>query len=194
MFLGGDCMRISKDSEERKSEIVDAAEKLFAKNGIANTALSAIVKELNVAQGLFYYYFKSKDDVIDELVRRYNQDFKKNIEKNLKNSDFQTQLNTFVENVSKSFEEFWKKFDDSNTDIVQLTSKSIDDAKKIASDELTKILKKGNEDEELDIKSPEYYAKIIVGGISDLISQGMKDVDEIKKIVNDLIKKEKKDE
>lgn len=187
-------MRISKDSEERKSEIVDAAEKLFAKNGIANTAVSAIVKELNVAQGLFYYYFKSKDDVIDELVRRYNQDFKKNIEKNLKNSDFQTQLNTFVENVSRSFEEFWKKFDESNTDIVQLTSKSIDDAKKIASDELTKILKKGNEDEELDIKSPEYYAKIIVGGISDLISQGMKDVDEIKKIVNDLIKKEKKDE
>ena len=188
-------MRVSKDSEERKSEIIDVAEKLFAKNGIANTAVSAIVKELNVAQGLFYYYFKSKDDVIDELVRRYNKDFKQGIEKDLKNCDFETQLNTFVENISNSFEEFWDKFDkDSANDMVQLTTKTIEDAKKIASEELTKILEKGNADEKLNIKSPEYYAKIIVGGISDLISQGMKDVDEIKNIVNNLVKKEKKDE
>ena len=187
-------MRITKDSEERKSEILKAAEKLFTENGIAKTAVSAIVKEIDVAQGLFYYYFSSKDDVIDEIAKRYNQDFKQGIEKSLKEEDLDKQINSFVESVATSFKDFWDKFqtNDSTKDIVQLTSKSIEEFKNLASEELTNIINKGNEDEKLDIKSPEYYAKIIVGGISDLVEQGMNDVEKMKDIVNELLKKENK--
>ena len=46
-----------KDSDERRNEFVDAAEKLFQENGIVDTTINAIVKEMNVAKGLFYYYF-----------------------------------------------------------------------------------------------------------------------------------------
>ncbi len=190
-------MRITKDSEERKSEIVDAAEKLFKENGIAKTAVSAIVKELNVAQGLFYYYFSSKDDVVDEIAKRYNENFKVDLEKNMDNQqDFDKQLNNFVDNFSKGLKDFWDKFSDDKTtkDLVQLTTKTIDEVKKTASNELTNIINKGNEDEKLNIKSPEFYAKAIVGGINDLVKQGMDDAEEIKKIVSDLLKKENENE
>jgi hypothetical protein len=52
----GGVMPNNQDIEQRKQEFVDAAEKLFKKNGIVDTTISAIVKEMDVAKGLFYYY------------------------------------------------------------------------------------------------------------------------------------------
>ncbi len=62
--------RTVKDPEVRKREIVDAAIKLFADDGYDETAVSDIVKEAGVAQGTFYYYFKSKEDILDEIAKR----------------------------------------------------------------------------------------------------------------------------
>lgn len=61
-------MRIKKTPEERRNEIIDTAFELFVQNGIENTQVSAIVKKMGVAQGLFYYYFQSKDDVINAVI------------------------------------------------------------------------------------------------------------------------------
>ena len=38
----------NKDNEERKNEFIDAAEKLFKENGIVETTISSIVKEMDV--------------------------------------------------------------------------------------------------------------------------------------------------
>ena len=189
-------MRVTKDSEERKSEIVVVAEKLFSENGIGKTAVSAIVKELNVAQGLFYYYFKSKDDVIDEIVKKYNKDFKRYFEDNIEEADFEKQLDDFVETCSSGFKDIWKKWgnEENSKDIIQITTKTLEETKKTASEELTKIINKGIEDEKLNIKSPEYYAKVIVAGISDLIEQGLDDMEQIKEIISNVLKKENEDE
>jgi len=63
--------RITKDPQIRMAEILDAAELLFNKHGYQKTAISDIVKEIGVAQGTFYYYFKSKDEVLEALVYRH---------------------------------------------------------------------------------------------------------------------------
>lgn len=63
--------RISKEHEERKNEIIDVAEELFLAHGFEKTAVSDIVRKIGVAQGLFYYYFKSKEEVIDTIADRY---------------------------------------------------------------------------------------------------------------------------
>lgn len=63
-------MRISKDPEERKNEIISASRRLFEKQGIKRTKVSEIVKSIGVAQGLFYYYFKSKDEVISAVIEQ----------------------------------------------------------------------------------------------------------------------------
>jgi AcrR family transcriptional regulator len=55
--------RIVKDPEERRKELIDTAEKLFLTNGYDQTAVSDIVREVNLSQGAFYYYFESKEDV-----------------------------------------------------------------------------------------------------------------------------------
>ena len=66
-------MRISKDPEERKNELVDAAEELFSTVGYDKTSVSDIVKKVSVAQGTFYYYFKSKEDIFMAIFTRSSE-------------------------------------------------------------------------------------------------------------------------
>jgi AcrR family transcriptional regulator len=62
--------RPKKDPEIMRSQILDVAEELFSRNGYDETAVSDIVGRMGVAQGTFYYYFDSKEDCLDALVRR----------------------------------------------------------------------------------------------------------------------------
>lgn len=64
-------MRISKNPEERRNEILDAAEMLFTSKGYAKTTVNDILKEVGVAKGTFYYYFQSKEEVMDAIVGRF---------------------------------------------------------------------------------------------------------------------------
>lgn len=70
--------RVSKDPEERKEEIIRAAQILFIDKGFMKTKVSSIVREIGVSQGVFYYYFSSKDEIIDEIVDRYIKQIIKN--------------------------------------------------------------------------------------------------------------------
>jgi AcrR family transcriptional regulator len=65
--------RITKDPELRKNEIIDAAAELFLFHGFDETSVSDIVKKVGVAQGLFYYYFKSKDEVLNAMIERLTE-------------------------------------------------------------------------------------------------------------------------
>jgi AcrR family transcriptional regulator len=56
------------DREARRAELVSAAAAVFAQRGVANTAVSDIVKAAGVAQGTFYLYFDSKDDAVLAVV------------------------------------------------------------------------------------------------------------------------------
>lgn len=63
-------MRILKEYEERKKELLDAAEQLFHTRGYEQTPVSAIIDQVGVSKGTFYYYFKSKEDLLDSLAER----------------------------------------------------------------------------------------------------------------------------
>ena len=60
--------RISKAPEERRKEFLESAKKLFSQKGYEKTSVSDIVTDVGVAQGLFYYYFKSKQDCFECVV------------------------------------------------------------------------------------------------------------------------------
>ena len=59
--------RVKMEPAERRAEIVAAARKLFMERGVAATPVSDIVKEAGVAQGTFYWYFSSKDEVLQAV-------------------------------------------------------------------------------------------------------------------------------
>lgn len=63
-------MRITKNADERRNEIVDVAEKLFKSKGYAHTTIEDIIQEIGIAKGTFYYHFASKADVMNAVVMR----------------------------------------------------------------------------------------------------------------------------
>jgi len=67
-------MRVSKDPEARKDDLIEAAERLFLERGYDNTAVGDIVKAVGVAQGTFYYHFKSKEDILGAVLARSLED------------------------------------------------------------------------------------------------------------------------
>ncbi|MGL4606272.1 MAG: TetR/AcrR family transcriptional regulator [Eubacteriaceae bacterium] len=66
-------MRVVKEPEERRNEILDAAEKLFVTKGYTKTTIINILDAIGIAKGTFYYYFKSKEAVLDAVIRRIVQ-------------------------------------------------------------------------------------------------------------------------
>ncbi len=57
--------------------ILRAAEQEFARAGFHAASVSAITKASSVAQGTFYIYFRSKDDIFRELVRDIGHQLRK---------------------------------------------------------------------------------------------------------------------
>lgn len=62
--------RVTKEPQVRMAEILDMAENLFYAKGYHETQISDIVKAIGVAQGTFYYYFKSKEEILEALINR----------------------------------------------------------------------------------------------------------------------------
>jgi AcrR family transcriptional regulator len=62
--------RTTKEYHERKNEILDVAQELFFTKGYKQTSIESIIKKIGVAKGTIYYYFKSKEDLMDKLVKR----------------------------------------------------------------------------------------------------------------------------
>lgn len=63
-------MRVVKDAEDRKNEILDVAERLFCAKGFDNTSTNDILQEIGIARGTLYYHFKSKEDILDAMIQR----------------------------------------------------------------------------------------------------------------------------
>ena len=63
-------MRVVKEPEERKNEILDVAERLFGLKGFDNTSTSDILNEIGIARGTLYYHFKSKEEILDAMISR----------------------------------------------------------------------------------------------------------------------------
>lgn len=66
-------MRIIKKHDDRRNEILDAAERLFYAKGYEKCTVNDILKEVAIAKGTFYHYFKSKEEVLDAVVSQYTE-------------------------------------------------------------------------------------------------------------------------
>jgi AcrR family transcriptional regulator len=60
--------RIVKAPNERRSELIACAQKLFYSKGYESTSVRDIVDEAGVAKGTFYYYFDSKQSILEATV------------------------------------------------------------------------------------------------------------------------------
>ena len=61
----------SKPPEERRKELIDTAGRLFAERGYESVSVRDILAEVHGAPGMFYYYFKSKQEIYLATMEDY---------------------------------------------------------------------------------------------------------------------------
>lgn len=161
-------VRISKNPDERKNEIIEAAHQMFLANGFEETAVSDIVKKVGVAQGTFYYYFKSKDEILDAIIERIINNILINVEYVVKSQEL---------NAVQKIEEVFKSLMDAAlrneglADYVH-TDKNIQMHQKISESfirqllpEFTRIVEQGVGEKLFDTEYPEETANFIIYGL-----------------------------
>jgi len=70
---GADGRPLTTRGARTRQAILDAAERVFADLGYHDASIVKITEAASVAQGTFYLYFESKQQVFDELVRDLNR-------------------------------------------------------------------------------------------------------------------------
>jgi AcrR family transcriptional regulator len=60
----------ARRAERKRDEIVRAGLKVFAEKGFAGATMDDIALELEATKGLLYYHFKTKEDLLREILAR----------------------------------------------------------------------------------------------------------------------------
>ena len=57
-----------KKGEKRKQDLIQIAYRLFVSRGYENTSVDEIIGEAGIAKGTYYYYFQSKEQMLEEVI------------------------------------------------------------------------------------------------------------------------------
>ena len=68
---------------DKRELLLAAAIKLFVERGLHATPTSAISKEAGVSAGILFHYFKTKDDLIDELYVSIKKEYTSSVLNNI---------------------------------------------------------------------------------------------------------------
>ncbi|MGB3209502.1 MAG: TetR/AcrR family transcriptional regulator [Desulforhopalus sp.] len=66
---------MKKDTKETRQHILDTGYKLIVSKGFSSVGLTEILQSAGVPRGSFYYYFKSKEQFGEEIIRSYFSEY-----------------------------------------------------------------------------------------------------------------------
>lgn len=164
---------MAKTKEERRNEIIETAGKLFEEKGYEQTQVQDIVNEIGVAKGLFYYYFKSKDEVMEELADRYADTIidavNKLIDKDIATFDKINRIfQIFIDSAEKKFGIFMGILNVKNG----ITHERIffNVGKKMVP-LVTEFILSGNDNGECNCSDPKFITEFLVSGLFNIMNQ-----------------------
>jgi TetR/AcrR family transcriptional regulator, transcriptional repressor for nem operon len=62
----------TKPADQRRADLLEAGRALFTSKGVAATSMEDITSRAGVSKGLFYLYFRSKDDLLQALQDQFS--------------------------------------------------------------------------------------------------------------------------
>ena len=66
-----------RDSERTRRKLLDAAETIFAKNGLEGASTEAIARRAGVSKTMLFYYFHNKEELIIQCLKRSSRDLQR---------------------------------------------------------------------------------------------------------------------
>lgn len=174
----------------QKEHIADVALQLFAANGYDKTSIAMIAKKADVAQGLMYNFYSSKDDLLIEILNRGFEVIRLSMEAYTNEKDAKKAISKHIESTFDLVEEnkeYWKLFHSirmQNT-VKQFLEETYHTSLQLILTTLTQNFKK------MKYPNPTVEAKIFFATIDGLVNHYLMNEEEfpLKKIKKHLIQK-----
>jgi len=152
-----------------RDELLDAAQRLFARNGYDGTSVAQIIAELGVSKGAFYHYFNSKEDLLEALACRFAKTTAAQADALLRDPtmDAFSRLTAFmgtmrrhkVDNVAELRATFEPLFRAENLQLYEKTHRAVTE---VVRPILTRIIVEGVAEQTFDTPDPEGAAETIM--------------------------------
>lgn len=101
-----------ENPEERKQELINIASRLFERYGHEKVPVRDILAEVNGSPGMFYYYFKSKEDIfLACMVCHFSEKLKIKFDilRN-KEIDYEERIKILIELIVKDIGQFTTRY------------------------------------------------------------------------------------
>jgi AcrR family transcriptional regulator len=96
----------TKPAEQRRADLLEAGRTLFLTKGVAAASLEDITSRAGVSKGLFYLYFRSKDDLLQALQDQFSAELADRIRAATNSvADWGARLDACVEAIFGSYRE-----------------------------------------------------------------------------------------
>jgi AcrR family transcriptional regulator len=115
--------RKEREKEQRKKDIIDAAERVFFDKGHENATMDDVAEEAELSKGTLYLYFKNKEDLYLAIHLRGNKLLHTMFEQAFKQN--KTGLDK-TRAIGKAYVDFYKNYPDYFNALVYYESREID--------------------------------------------------------------------
>jgi len=174
-------VRTIKEPSVRRNEILDAAQRLLYRKGYEHTTIQDILDDTHVSRGAFYYYFDSKQALLEGMIERKGEEGMQLIRPVLTDPNLNAleKLQIYFDSAMR-----WKTtqkamlipilriwYSDDNT---LLRHKELAAGKKMMVPLLTDVLRQGITEGLLAAPYPEQMAEVLVSlilGLSDALGE-----------------------
>lgn len=152
-----------------RDELLDVAQRLFARNGYDGTSVNQIIAELGVSKATFYNHFNSKEDLLEALASRFARATAGAAEELLRDPtlDAFSRLTAFMDtmrrhktaSVAELRATFEPLFRDENLQLYEKTQRAVT---LVVQPILTRIIAEGVAERTFETPDPESAAETII--------------------------------
>ena len=158
--------------DEKKERIVTIAEKIFSRFGFRKTTMDEIAKMARMGKSTLYYYFKSKEDIWAEVIRKESHILRQKLHEAVRNAVTpQEKIRTYVLTRMKHLKElsnYYTTLTDDYFDHYAFIEKEREDFTRYEIDTLTRILREGAAQGVFTVENAEITAQMIILALKGL--------------------------
>jgi AcrR family transcriptional regulator len=160
----------TKPPEERREELMNAAQRLFLKHGVASTTIEQISSGADVAKGTFYLYFSSKEEILAALGDRFGKEHLASIKAAIAakpKEDWQGRLATWAKACADSYLDSIRLHDIVFYGSRPRTRKGLVD--NVVIDHLSELLQAGIDARAWSVADPRFTAVFLFSGLHAVV-------------------------
>ena len=179
LFLHEPTSRRERDARTRRSEIIEGAARVFAREGFHSATMAQVASEVGVAVGTLYLYFKTKEDLFFHLVEEKLEELLSHLRaESHRASGAIEKLHCIVVAELQFFahnREFFKIHFFTRSGLASVPTnefgESVDRQHAAYLEMITTIIKQGIDEGELRAAAPADLARVLVGMVNSVVGR-----------------------